>query len=262
MLKYILILMVLVNSLFAGWVSEIQYTRLLTKQQYLEAKVKELDLPIVVVDVFLGKYLRESSIGNYSIGDKEEDKYYYLHQGEKVFVDKATYVKAKRFKKSKAKYTRVKYWGKYWNKKLYVIEGDPKPLTQASLGDYNITFPAIVKVIRDFKLSQYYFYLNKNKTKVVRKLALVNRAISDNKFNTDIALYYFKLNYELALKRGYKNPIRRAISRHNGGWWNKRYLGLIDADIKYVKDALKQNRWNVDIKKYYKGVRNLPKHKA
>jgi len=242
--KLFLILLLSSYSL-AGWVSKVQYERLMIKESYLIKKVKQLKLPKETVNIFLGKYLRESSIGNITIGDKEKDRYYYIHQGEKTYISKKKWKYAKKFKRSKDKYIKVKYWGKYWNKKLYVKYGDLKPLEEASLGDYHVTFPAIIHTIRKAKLKKYYWFLNKRKNKVIHKLALVNKIINDKKFNTDIALHYFKINYLEAKRRKFKNPLDRAISRHNGRWYNYKYIRLVKKDIKYVISALKEDRYNL-----------------
>ena len=238
----------------AGWVSKEQYKRLIVKEDYLIKTVKELKLPKETTDIFLGIYLRESSIGKHTVGDREKDTYYYIHQNERVYVAEKVFLNARNLKDTR--YTKVKYWGRYWVKKLYVIVGDIKPITEASLGDFNITFPAIIHVIRTCKLKEYYWYLNKRRTKVLSKfkLALVNKTLNDHKFNTYIALRYFKLNYRSAIKKGYTNPLERGTSRHNGGWNNYTYIREIDKDIKYIQDAFIENRWKIDKVKYLRNI--------
>lgn len=250
----LLVLMIFLGTVEAGWVSKEQYKKLIVKQDYLDKRVKELGLPKEVVDIFLGMYLRESSIGLYSVGDKEKDKYYYIHQNERIYVTEKIYLEAKYTKDKTSKYIKAEYWGKKWVKKLYVSVGEIKPISEASLGDYNITFPAIVVVIRKYKLKQYYWYLNKSRTEVIRKIELVNKVLNDRKFNTNIALLYFKMNYDEAVRRKMNNPVERATSRHNGGWYNFRYIKKIGNDTAYVKDALSLNEWNINKKEYLRNI--------
>jgi len=74
------------------------------------------------------------------------------------------------------------------------------------------------------KLKAYRKYYNKD-------FLLASTLLSDLKFNTIIALYYLKYNYEKAKKQGYKNPWRIAISRYNGGNHNIKYLNKIRKNL-------------------------------
>lgn len=245
MLKITLVITMMVSSLFGGWVSKVQYNRLIAKQHFLQVQVRKLGLPKKTVDIFLGKYLRESSIGNKTFGDKYQDKYFYINRDKKIYIKKKVYSKARYYHNRHVKYIKVKYGHKYYYKTLYVEEGDPVPITQASLGDYNITFPAILFTIRVAKLKQYYRYLSKDKQRLIHKVALANRAMNDSSFNTIISLNYFKLNYHEAIRRHMRNPLNRAISRHNGFWYNYKYIRLVKKDERYVLAAIKENRWNI-----------------
>ena len=60
-------------------------------------------------------------------------------------------------------------------------------------------------------------------------------------FSCMIASQYLKLNYNLALKKGYKNPLYRAISRYNGGWNNTEYYERVKKNSKLAK-RLKEKR--------------------
>jgi hypothetical protein len=255
MIKIFLLLAIMFNSLFGYWVSKNQYIKTLEKKWYLEKIIPEIGFPgkyhKEIVRIHLGKYLRESSLGLYSFGDKEEDIFYYLHKGERVLISKSKWKKAKRYKNG-GRYIYVKYWGKLWQKKLYLIEGHPKSITEASLGDFNITFRAIESVYQKYKLKELKRYMSKEGKIIRHRIELANKLMNNDKFNTRMSLWNFKRNLSEAIKRKMPNPLRRASSAHNGYWYNKRYLKALDKDIKNIHLALKQNRWNIDISKYYK----------
>ena len=75
------------------------------------------------------------------------------------------------------------------------------------------------------KLRKYRKYYKKDNL-------LASTLLSDLKFNTLIALYYLKMNYEIAKQKGFKHPWRVAISRYNGGNYNPKYLRKIEKNLK------------------------------
>lgn len=106
--------------------------------------------------------------------------------------------------------------------------GSFKPLTQMSLGPFQIRVGTAKDVIRNNNLYKYNYLLNDD-------LKLVNKLLTDSKFGAIITGYYFIKNYNEALRRNMWNPYFRAVSRHNGGWNNKRYYKMFAKDINRIK---------------------------
>ena len=236
MLK-ILILITTIVTLSLGMTTG-QYERLAEKERYLTKRVKELKLPKETVNVFLGMYFRESSFGRVKIGDGSSDKFYYKHKNKKTYINKSTYNKAK--SDNSNKYIVITINGKKISKRIYVEKDLPNSLASSSLGDYNITLLAVKKVIDTYNLKQYYKYLSVDKKRIVDVDGLISVTLNNSSFNTDIALYYFKMNYEEAKRRGLKDPFVKAISRHNGGWNNAAYVNKIKSDSKFALARLRE----------------------
>lgn len=106
--------------------------------------------------------------------------------------------------------------------------GDFKPLTQMSLGAFQIRVGTAKDVIRNNHLNEYYNLLDDD-------LKLVNKLLTDPEFGARITGYYFIKNYNEALRRKMWNPYFRAVSRHNGGWTNNKYYRMFLKDINKIK---------------------------
>ena len=112
---------------------------------------------------------------------------------------------------------------KYKNGKL-------KSLYDSSLGIFQIKLNTAKEVIIKDK------FMNKNFKHLLKNdKALVNMLLVSVQFSTLIASTYLKINYEIALKRRYKNPWKSTISRYNGGWNNTKYKSKIFKRLKYLK---------------------------
>ena len=70
---------------------------------------------------------------------------------------------------------------------------------------------------------------------------LINKLLTDLKFNSEIAGHYLLSMYELALRKGFKNPYRKAIGRYNGGWNNKVYFPKVIKKIKTINTLIRKN---------------------
>jgi len=106
--------------------------------------------------------------------------------------------------------------------------GEFKPLKEMSLGPFQMRVPTAKEIIKQNKLTQYYKFL-KNDT------ALINRLITDASFGAKLSAFYFIKNYNEALKRGMSRPYFRAISRHNGGWNNKKYYNALMKNLRSIR---------------------------
>lgn len=113
--------------------------------------------------------------------------------------------------------------------------GNFKPIEEMSLGAFQIRLGTAKDVIRNNKLKEY-MYLLKNDSK------LVNKLLTDVKFGATISAHYFINNYNEALKRNMWNPYFRAVSRHNGGWTNKRYYRVFMKDMNKIKKLYLESR--------------------
>lgn len=82
--------------------------------------------------------------------------------------------------------------------------------------------------------------LLKLKNLAYKDIDLINKLLNDYKFSALIAGYYIKLCYMEAKRKGYSHPFRRAISRYNGGWYNKKYIQKFRRNIKIIKSLIRK----------------------
>lgn len=165
------------------------------------------------------------------IGDRgKETLYYYLHYTNKkedkdipkrIFIEKKDTIT-----KDNKRY--FLYKGKY-EKKVYEIEGDLKPIVKSSLGPLQIQPDTAIHTIKKFKSLK-----NKYQNLLHNKLLLANKLLYDLKFSTEIAVHYLILHYEIALKKKIKDPRFYCISKYNGGSENYRYYNKTEARIKVI----------------------------
>jgi hypothetical protein len=108
-------------------------------------------------------------------------------------------------------------------------------LSKCSLGPFQIqprTAKFIIKKDK-FLFSQFHMYLKDDKK-------LINKLLTSPKFGALIALSYFKHNYNIALKRGYKNPLSSGFATYNGGWVNKPYVKRSYKNMRLVNKLIKK----------------------
>jgi len=81
----------------------------------------------------------------------------------------------------------------------------------------------------------------KMKRKVDKDVLIVNKLLSDFNFGAEIAGHYLLLCYEQAKKKHFKNPLKKAIGRYNGGWNNTQYYTKVKERMKVVKKIINNN---------------------
>lgn len=252
MLKYMFILISLISLLEAGWVSKKQFLNILDFNTAVDKVILEnQDKPEFKKfrRYVFGIYFQESSYGKYSYSDTEEDKYYYVHQGERIYITENEYNKAKKFSDGSGKYVKPKYWGKRWLKRIYVLPGQLKPITEASIGPTMFRVATARFLIEHYKMKKHYDLLTNDKK-------IVNKLLNDMEFGIYLTFMYMKFNYDSAIRNGYDRPVLRAVSRHNGGWSNWDYVDKVEAGIEYTINALEENRYNINLQTYLKSRKN------
>lgn len=241
----VLITLLVLNSYMSGiWLSKAQFVNLMDFHVNVKIAIAKDPENFSMFKRYLyGIHYQESSLSLFSYSDTEENNFYYIHQKQRVYVTKRQYDEAKTYSKSKTKYIMVSYWGKAWKKKLYVVEGVLKKITDASIGDMMFTVRTAKFIIKQEKVTKYYAYLEDD-TK------LVNKLLNDSVFSIHLTLLYLRYNYDLAVKRNYSRPLERAVGKHNGGWNNFAYYNKIEKGIKDVQQILVENMYEIDIMRY------------
>jgi hypothetical protein len=108
-------------------------------------------------------------------------------------------------------------------------DGKLKSLYDSSIGVFQIKLSTVKFIIKsDDYMNKNFKHLLKNDKK------LINMLLTSTSFSTLVAATYLKMNYEVALRRGYRNPWHSAISRYNGGWRNTTYKNKIFKRLEYV----------------------------
>lgn len=209
--------------LVAGFSNASISKHLTAEQEYVRLMAKTVGEENCIEDMCFTKTLQaiawqESSFGKHTIGDAKGTTYYYKHMGNEVVINKSeTYVS-----------NGVRYFDfipvkKVYVKKVYSRVGW-KPLSQSSLGAFQIQIPTAKRVIEKMKLERYYGYLSNEQ-------ALVDALLKDVRFGATIAVNYLIMNYTWA-KGKYKSPWKLAVSRYNGGNKNTTYIGAIVKKIR------------------------------
>jgi hypothetical protein len=231
MYKLTLMFLLIMGFMKGAYISQEQYVRILFMEKYMEELVEVYPEFDKFKYYMPGIYLRESSIGNNLYGDMKKKRFYYIHQGKKIYITNKLFSKSKQYKNSNERYIKVKYWGKYWTKKIRYDKSTIQSVTKASLGAFMLTLPTTKLVIKKNKYDKYNYLLKDD-------LMLVNKILNDLKFSMLITLSYLNMNYKEAVERNLKYPIARAISRHNGGWNNWIYVNKVKKDTLYVYEAM------------------------
>jgi len=95
----------------------------------------------------------------------------------------------------------------------------------------------------NWKSAHYYRCLYAKQKRLFKKyrkaykkdLLIAQLLLTDIKFSAIIAVHYLILNYEEARDRNMWNPWLKAISRYNGGWYNKRYIRRVIRNMNIVR---------------------------
>lgn len=108
--------------------------------------------------------------------------------------------------------------------------GKLQSLYKSSLGAFQIQVKTAKLVIQKDPYMNRYF-----KGLLTNDKRLVNMLFTNVQFSALIAAEYLKMTYNEALKRGFKHPWRKAISRYNGGWNNTKYINRVLKRIRFLK---------------------------
>jgi len=198
--------------------------------------------------------LTESSAGKYLIGDN------YINGKEKPFIMKSLGVCQVKLETAiliiskypnyfdkyinlihKNKYAFKKYWKYLMNIQYFsYLKKKYEKRLKLNIGNRKRN----IKILRWIKKE---LKANKNKFKKYKKyyykdLELAQILLSDIKFNIKIATFYLIYNYENAIKKGYKNPWFVAISKYNGGYYNRRYYNKIIKNMKIIRKLKKEGK--------------------
>ena len=199
--------------------------KLTAEQEYVRLIAKQVGEENCLEDICFTQTLQaiawqESSFGKNIIGDNKGRFYYYKHMGNEISISKAD-----TFVSKNVRYTWYQPAQHRYIKKVYSRVGW-KPLSQSSLGAFQIQIPTAKRVIEKMKLENYYGLLSNEE-------ALVNYLLKDVRFGATIAVNYLKMNY-LWAKGKYRSPWRLAVSRYNGGNANTKYINAILRKIKQL----------------------------
>jgi hypothetical protein len=162
---------------------------------------------------------QESSYGLNIIGDRNKKVFYYKFNNTDFIVSKK-----ETFLKNNIRYVYFNLFNKRYIRKVF-IKTIRLPLSEASLGPFQIRLETAKMVILNFKLKKHYFLL-KDDDKLISSL------LSDPWFSGEIASLYLKMNYIHGLKNNHWDPWVLAVSRYNGGNYNEKYLKKIISKIK------------------------------
>lgn len=163
---------------------------------------------------------QESSYGNNLVGDSKNTVYYFKHRDAILEVQKENI-----FIEDGLRYTMYKPIKNEYRKRVYT-KTKWKPLSDSSIGAFQIKLSTAQEVIERMKLKQYYYLLSNEQL-------LVSKLLTDTNFSATIAVNFLKMQYISALANGHVNPSHRAISRYNGGNENTTYINII---LKKVKE--------------------------
>ena len=173
--------------------------------------------------------MTESSAGKYVIGDN------YYNGKEKAFLDKSLGVG--QIKLETAIHMIILYPKHYIYFKKYLHRN---PFAYKVYSRYLLYIKYYADILRRYKHKydrrsirvkkwakrelKYYRRKMKSYAKYYKvDMELAEQLLINIDFNIDVAGHYLMYNYNTALKRHMYNPYFKAISRYNGGWYNKTY---------------------------------------
>jgi len=169
----------------------------------------------------------ESNNGKVLMGDAYNYKYYIIKNKKKIFI-KSSDVQL-------IKGTRITvYKSKSYNVRMMYDVTRPKKITDVKYGLFHMGIEEAKQAI----ISNDNLY-NKYKDVIENNTALIMLLLTNVNFNIKVAACSLVSNYEIAKKRRMWNPYIKAISRHNGGWFNYRYVNHVTRIRKRIKNELK-----------------------
>jgi len=237
------------NIIFFLLVSLFSYTNKqieIIKQAYKIGSYTKANNNHTFGDTLVSIILTESSAGKYIIGDN------YYNGKEKAFLDKSLGVGQvkletaihmillypKHYKYFKQYIHRNPFAYKVYSKYLLYIKYYSDILERYKNNNTRRGYR-----VRRWARRELRYY--KNKMKPYKKyykidMELAQQLLINNEFNLDVAANYLKTNYNIALRRQYKNPYFKAISRYNGGWKNKVYYKRVIKNMRYWEKLKKK----------------------
>jgi len=176
------------------------------------------------------KSLYDSSLGNFQIK---------LHTAKETILKNPTLYKKYSYMINKDKSTYIEYT---YNRKKYNYYNKIIKSKKWNKLAKNKNKKAI-RVLKwaNKELLYHKRLLNKLKANANKDIVLINVLMNNFSFSAEIAAYYLRKMYHLALRRGYskRTAYIKAIGRYNGGWHNKRYYKKIKERALIVKHVLK-----------------------
>jgi len=197
-------------------------------------------------DTICSILLTESSAGRYLIGDN-----YFTNGKEKPFLLKSLGVGQVRLETA---IELIKKYPSYFPNYVSLIHKDPLAFKVYSKYLIKIAYYEDIvnryqnkrtgrakRVLRwaNRELKYYKRKMYKYKDYYTKDLTLAQLLLSDSKFNVKVAVLHLIDNYNTALKRRMSNPYFRAISRYNGGWFNKIYYKRVMKNMKVWRQIKK-----------------------
>jgi len=245
-MKNLIFILVFLGSLFSNLkaLDEIQLNVLKTAYN-VSSKYKAID-GHVFNDTVCSIILTESSAGKQLVGDN------YLNGKEKPFILKSLGVGQvkletaiiiiskypKQFKKyhyflHKDKFAFKKY-SKYLQNIQYFSYLKKKYQNRMlkNIGNQSRNRKVLKWVNKELKYNKIKF--NPYKKYYYKDLQLAQILLSDLRFNIKITTFYLIYNYENAIKKGFKNPWFKSISRYNGGYNNIKYYKRVIKNMKII----------------------------
>jgi len=232
MLKIIVLLITVIQVASATKLNSNQIRVLKTAIKVARPAHLEKILPAIL--------LTETSAGAVLIGDN-----YDVYHKEKPFLLKSLGVGQVKLETA---ILMIRRYPKYFNKySRSLIHKDPMSFKKYIPLQKNITkFKDIIyrwekrvhntKQKRVLKWARKELKYNQNKFRKYKKyyikdLKLAQKLLANNYFNNIVSILYLRYNYRIAKSRGYKNPLWKAISSYNGGWYNKKYIHRVKKNM-------------------------------
>jgi hypothetical protein len=204
----------------------------LTDEQYKTAvnildvasKIKASD-GMTFENAMLGMFQNESMRGEEKIGDLYKYKYIVRETGVKVHP---RYVKT-----TPAGHRYIVYKGNVYGIKMVYDRKRPNETTRVARGLFHMRLDTAKGLIRRTEELKKFRFLLRNDDRLATML------VANDVFAIKLAAYYLVQHYEVAKRRNYWNPYFKAISRYNGGWYNKTYYRSVKKAEKQIKKDIK-----------------------
>ncbi len=191
--------------------------------------------------IISGIYLQESWAGRDIIGDKYSDIGYVksiyessLGAGQIQLGTAQTLLSY--FPELRKKYSSLSH------NNIYSYKTYSKHLTQIAYFKGVLGTPDISKKTKDWaekELATHKKIINEKYLSDIKKDdMLVNKLLTDIDFSTTLSIHYLIMNYEVAKKKGFKNPMYSTISKYNGGWENPKYYSFVAKRMKTIDELV------------------------